>query len=121
MDPLTATVLATAIAPLVSGAAGEAGRQAWQSLADRTRAVFRRDAGELPAEPEPAQVPAVAETLAARAADDPGLARWLRQWLEQEARPAAGHVTNVVSGTAGTVIMGRDFSGGITIGRDDAR
>lgn len=124
MDPMTAAFLATAIAPLVSGAAGEAGKQAWQSLADHARGVFHRDSAPvrqisaLPAQPEPAQVHAVAEALADRAADDPAFAQWLRQWLNTEARPASSDVTNTVTGTVGTAIMGRDLSGGITIGID---
>ncbi|WP_240152085.1 hypothetical protein [Streptomyces mobaraensis] len=115
MDPISASALAA----LVGGAGGEAGRQLWQSLAALVRRPFSDDAPEpsptlqlSTAEPEltalqnatgdPARAQALATALANRAAADAEFRRNLEEWW-QRARPLAtssGNVHNNISGGA---------------------
>ncbi len=128
MEPITATILATAVMPLVNGVAGEAGKQAWRSLVDLVRRTFDRDSeavhavAELEASPSDAsRVQMTAETLVVAAERDSAFAGALRSWVDeaQALCPPDNRVTNVIAGDAqvqGNVVQGRDFSGPITFG-----
>ncbi|MEV5351875.1 hypothetical protein ACIPM2_23460 [Streptomyces sp. NPDC086081] len=121
MEPITAGLLLA----LASGTAGAAGEQMWASLREL---VVRR--GSRSGEEEPA-VPAdpprseeragqLAELLNERARQDPDFADALEIWRRRAGAQVAsrsGDVTNTITGgSQGTVIQGRDFHGGFTIG-----
>ncbi|WP_055555248.1 hypothetical protein [Streptomyces sp. NBRC 110028] len=128
MDPVTAGALVAAVNSAVSGAGGEAGRRAMESLGALVRRVWRRGDAEPVGEPEPVAIPyddeerlrRLADLLVERAGRDPEFGRDLAAWLREFGRPAereAGSVHNTFSGTAsGPVIQGRDFHGPISFG-----
>ena len=132
MDPITAAALSTTLMPLVSGAAGEAGKKAWESLAAFVGKRFGRRSDAAKAARSLAQHPDDAEhgellagILERAAAQDGDVADWIREWL-RDAAPLADPrgaqvttVTNVVSGNArvhGPVIQSHTISGPITFG-----
>ena len=127
MDPLTAGALATTVVPLVSGAAGEAGKQAWASLVGFVRARFGPGAAVTATveavEQQPAdrvRADALAQALARHAADDPEVDAWLRSWLD-EAAPLArtvSQVANVITGNAtvhGPVLQAHTITGSVNL------
>jgi hypothetical protein len=128
VEPITAAVLATAVVPLVTGVAGEAGKQAWTSLANLVRRTFKGDSApvraiaELEAAPtDQARIDAAAAALAQEAGHDAGFAVQLASWLDtaREVSFADHRVTNIVAGEAhvqGPVVQARDISGPITFG-----
>ncbi|MET7905779.1 hypothetical protein ABZS86_31695 [Streptomyces sp. NPDC005355] len=129
MDPVTAGAVIAAVNAAVSGAGGEAGRRAVESLGALARRVLRRGDGGPAGGPEPVTVPyddpqrlrQLAELLAERARQDPEFGRDLAAWMREHggAAPEAGAVHNSVSGDAritGPVIQGRDFHGPISFG-----
>lgn len=128
MDPVTTGALVAAVNAAVSGAGGEAGRRALESLGALARRVWRRGDAEPVGEPEPVAIPyddeerlrGLADLLVERSRQDPEFGRDLAAWLREFGGPAesaAGSVHNSVSGTAsGPVVQGRDFHGGITFG-----
>ncbi|MBC2877647.1 MULTISPECIES: hypothetical protein [Streptomyces] len=127
MDQIAPELLMT----LAGGAAGAAGRQAWETL--RSLVVRRRPGGEpeedgeltalAEAPDDAARAAELAEALALRARQDPAFAQALADWrrqaeaLEGTTRTGSGNVHNSVSGgTQNTVIQARDVSGGIRPG-----
>ncbi|MFI0780633.1 hypothetical protein [Streptomyces sp. NPDC021212] len=128
MDPVTTDALVTAVNAVVSGAGGEAGRRALESLGALARRVWRRGDAEPAAGPEPVAIPyddeeglrRLADLLVERSRQDPEFGRDLAAWLREFGEPAereAGAVHNTFSGTAsGPVIQGRDFHGSISFG-----
>lgn len=131
MDPITAGILAATAVPLASGAAGEAGKQAWSSLVAFVRQRFGRDSEPdtavqaLTDRPDEAlRGEVLGRTLADEAARDERTAGWLRDWLATAA-PLAGQrwapsmVDNTISGDArvqGPVVQAHTISGPITFG-----
>ncbi|MFI5683707.1 hypothetical protein [Streptomyces sp. NPDC051636] len=127
MDPVSVTLLAA----LASGAAGEAGRQAWTGLGALVRRPFRRGDGtdRLPAvssgeaelaalqhDPaDPVRAQALSTALAVRAALDAEFQAGLQQWHEQAklVRTGDGETRNEISGGTfnSPVLQGRDFNG----------
>src|SRR3954452_23286929 len=108
MDPITAPVVAAALAKVFDGAAGEAGKQAWTALADLVRRAFggrdrsrpMRCIAEVEEHPgDPARVDELAGALTAAAALDPDFAADLRQWLAEADQTGDG-VTNIIGGSA---------------------
>ncbi|MEV0732314.1 hypothetical protein [Polymorphospora sp. NPDC050346] len=127
MDPITAGILAATLVPLANGAAGEAGRQAWESLTLFVRNRFGRgsdaDTAAQALASQPGQVvhgEVLGRILEHSAATDEQVAAWLRTWLHDAGHLAAGtSVTNTVSGQAqvhGPVIQTHTISGPITFG-----
>lgn len=121
MEPITAGLLVA----LASGAAGAAGEQLWTSLRDlATRRGSHPGESELEVSAEPPPTEERAGQLAAllneRARQDLDFAAALEVWrrrVNAEVATRSGDVTNEISGgTQGTVIQGRDFHGGITLG-----
>lgn len=135
MDVEAALALAGTAA---GGAAGEAGRAAWQSLVTLARRALGRAAPDTTAaEPDPATAVLPAEpastprqpdagallaAISDRARTDPEFAAALCQWAETH-RPALAPqqdtVTNTIADSAtvhGHVIQARDVHGGINLG-----
>lgn len=106
MDPaLTPGVLTTALTKLLDTAATEVGSKAWEAL----KALLARHHRAAPAQPSTSEeASAVAEQLAADAAQDPSLAEDLVAW--QRAVSASDNVSNVVTGHVGRLVQGRDFT-----------
>ncbi|GGM69880.1 hypothetical protein GCM10010106_15120 [Thermopolyspora flexuosa] len=130
MDPIVPT-LAAILTALVGGAAGEAGKSAWESLAALVRRRFGRDrqALEAVARPDAVAPGELASLLGERAAADPEFRAALERWLAEAgpvARRAAGDpvndTVNIVSGhVGGNVIQAREIHGSITFGGDPRR
>lgn len=129
MDALSMTLVVSAITTLVTGAAGEAGKQAWTGLTEIVRKAFGGDSEEkaaldlLLATPENEQaVREVSGTIVDRARKDPVFASDLEAWLgEVREETRLDGPTNVIAGEAtvhGPVFQGRDFSGPITFGAE---
>lgn len=129
MDPVTTGALVAAVNAAVSGAGGEAGRRALESLGALARRVWRRGDAEPAGEPEPVAIPyddeerlrRLADLLVERSQQDPEFGRDLTAWLREFGEPApreTGAVHNSFSGTVsgGMVIQGRDVHGGISMG-----
>ncbi|GIF04752.1 SEFIR domain-containing protein [Actinoplanes siamensis] len=131
MDPITAGVVAATVVPLASGAAGEAGKQAWASLSTFVRDRFGRDSGPCTAVralDEQPQSTAVGEVLGRvledAAASDDRTADWLRSWLDHAGplagrAPETGAVHNTIAGSAqiqGAAIQAHTIHGPITFG-----
>ncbi|MEU0844995.1 hypothetical protein ABZ370_36780 [Streptomyces sp. NPDC005962] len=128
MDAVTTGALVAAVNAAVSGAGGEAGRRALESLGALARRVWRRGDTEPAGGPEPVAIPyddeerllRLADLLVERSRQDPEFGRDLAAWLREFGEPAereAGSVHNSVSGEVhGMVIQGRDFHGGISQG-----
>lgn len=130
LDPVTVPMLTAAISALVGGAAGQAGKSAWDSLTALVRRTFGAD--DQPAdqvlaalhevERRPEDAAAAAEILAGvlvdRARVDPAFAEALRSWTGQVTVVSETHdVSNVVSGRVeGSVVQARDVSGSINLG-----
>ncbi|WP_432012418.1 hypothetical protein ABVG11_23955 [Streptomyces sp. HD1123-B1] len=131
MDPVTAGALVTAVNAAVSGAGGEAGRRALDSLGALARRALRRGEDGTADDPGPVVIPRddaerlrrLAELLAERARQDPDfgrdLAAWMRRYGAADGEDETSTVYNTVSGDAnitGPVIQGRDFNGPISFG-----
>ncbi|MEV7231039.1 hypothetical protein AB0M79_29080 [Polymorphospora sp. NPDC051019] len=131
MDPITAGILSATLVPLAAGAAGEAGRQAWESLTSFVRDRFGRgsdaDTAAQTLASHPGEVvhgEVLGRILEHGAATDEQIAAWLRTWLRDAGtltgQPATGtSVTNTVSGHAqvhGPLIQTHTISGPITFG-----
>jgi hypothetical protein len=130
MDPITAVILSATLVPLASGAAGEAGKQAWATMASYVKTRFgrgsRAEIAVIALDHDPDLIShgeVLAEILESSAADDEQAAAWIRNWLRQAA-PLAGQrfdqgsgATNVVTGNAQvqTLVQGQNFSN-LTIG-----
>jgi len=114
VDPLTAAALSATLIPLVTGAAGEAGKAAWASLASYVRSKLRHDPAAVAAvgvlEQQPADVGTVtklAVSLAAEADRDTDAAAWLRTWHDDAAKVTATVTHNTISGTVhGNAVQG---------------
>lgn len=126
MDPITAAVLAATVVPLASGAAGEAGKQAWSSLVGYLRTKSARDGAPAEAEalerqPDAARGEVLAIRLVELARRDREFEAWLRAWFRDAAvlaQPQAS-VVNVVSGQAqvhGGVVQAHTITGPISFG-----
>ena len=135
MDPITAGIVAATVVPLASGAAGEAGKQAWESLSAFVRDRFGRDSEPgtaVQALDDQPQSPAVGEVLGRlleqAAASDDHTAAWLRSWLDQAGplaeQPAeTGTVHNTIAGSAqihGGAVQAHTINGPITFGGGQA-
>ncbi|GGN04769.1 hypothetical protein [Streptomyces fuscichromogenes] len=125
MDPISASLLVA----VATGAAGEAGRQLWDSLCRLVRRNPARDApgglgpevGELElaslseAPHDLVRARVLGEALGRRAANDPAFRTELAQWHQQAqvVRTGDGDTANTVSGGTqnAPVLQGRDFSG----------
>ncbi|MEU4927384.1 hypothetical protein AB0G54_12920 [Streptomyces yokosukanensis] len=128
MDPITAAALTS----LAGSLGGEAGRNAWQGLAELVRRPFRRAAGEesgdlpgigsgeaelaaLRGDPDnAAHAQALATALGVRAALDGEFRVLLEEWWQGAAQASAdGDAHNTISGGVqnAPVVQGRDFSG----------
>jgi hypothetical protein len=131
MDPITAGIVTATVIPLAAGAAGEAGKQAWLSLASFVRGRFGRQstAGEaveaLSRTPDDiVQGQIIGRVLEDSAAEDQQVAEWVQDWLARAtplAQQAAGAVTNTISGQAqvhGGAVQSGTINGPITFGRD---
>ncbi|MGW2329191.1 hypothetical protein ACWC5C_26015 [Streptomyces sp. NPDC001700] len=128
MDPVTTGALVAAVNAAVSGAGGEAGRRALESLGALARRVWRRGDAEPAGEPEPVAIPCddeerlrrLADLLVERSRQDPEFGRDLAAWLREFGESAPGErsaVHNSMSGEVhGSVIQGRDVHGGISLG-----
>jgi hypothetical protein len=130
MDPVTTGALVAAVNAAVSGAGGEAGRRALESLGALARRVWRRGDAEPAGEPEPVTIPyddeerllRLADLLVERSRQEPEFGRDLAAWLREFGEPGereSGAVHNSISGDAritGPVVQGRDFHGPITFG-----
>lgn len=121
MDPELAQLLTA----LGGGAAGELGRQLWGALGGLVRRMGTRsddvpEFAELEAAPQSrAAAQALARRLTDRAAEEPTFAVQLADWQARAQvvmdHCAPGDVHNNFSGSATTVVQGRDF-GSITFG-----
>ena len=117
MDPLTAAALSATLVPLVTGAAGEAGKAAWASLASYVRSKLHHDRAAVTAvdvlEQQPADIDAVtqlADRLTAEADRDADTAAWLQTWHDQAAKVTATITNNTISGTVqGNAVLGVNF------------
>ncbi|RAO20857.1 SEFIR domain-containing protein [Micromonospora noduli] len=96
IEPITAGIVAATVVPLASGAADEAGKQAWASLSAFVRDRFGRESepgAAVQALADQPHSPAVGEVLGRlledAAASDDHTAAWLRSWLEH-AGPMVG-------------------------------
>ncbi|OPF82729.1 hypothetical protein VT50_0206820 [Streptomyces antioxidans] len=131
MDPMTAGALVTAVNAAVSGAGGEAGRQALESFGALVRRVLRRGGGEPVGAPDPepvvipyddgARLRELADLLVERARQDPEFGRDLAAWLRAHGAAAEepGAVHNRIGGNAritGPVIQAKDINGPISFG-----
>ncbi|MFL6116330.1 MAG: hypothetical protein ACJ786_33995 [Catenulispora sp.] len=107
MDPiLTPSMITAALSKLFESAAAEAGTKVWDGL----KALIVRHRGKAPERPaSPAEAGALAEELAAAAHQDPAFARDLDAW--HHSIVGSDNVVNVVTGTVGRVVQGRDFTG----------
>ncbi len=129
LDPLSASAIAATISAVLGGAAGEAGRGAWESLATLVRRAFEH--GSPPDDivdhaPSDEEVETLAWELAARARTDPGFAEALRSWASQASPlpPDSGRVLNTITGDAyveGNVVQARDIAGSIVFGAPERR
>jgi hypothetical protein len=126
MDPATAGVLAATVVPLASGLAGEAGRQAWNSLVATVRARFGREvaptAGE--ASIDRADAEALAAELMHLAEQDAEFSEWLGTWI-RSASSIGGNptVTNTVGDRAnvsGGLVQAHTVTGNVTFGSPTA-
>lgn len=104
MDPLILSTLTATITALASGTAGEAGRQAWATLAGRVRDRTRPDSpvpailDEAERQPDESHVQTLLQRLLA---DDPDATRLLLTWLEENKSLApAPTVQNTITGNA---------------------
>ena len=122
MDPITSAALSTVIVPLASGAAGEAGKQAWATLTTFVKARLGRESPPAAAIEQIDQTadPGYADELAGHlhrlSNDDPQAAQWLATWLNSASALVhqTTHVSNVIGGQAqvhGPVVQGHTFSG----------
>lgn len=126
MDPITAGVLAATVVPLASGAAGEAGKQAWSSLVSCLKTRFApdqapTDAVVLEQRPDAANGEVLGTRLVELAQRDREFAEWLHVWL-RDAAPLAGNqasVVNVVGNSAqitGGLVQTHTVTGSISFG-----
>lgn len=126
MEPFTVEAIAAAVAALIGGAAGEAGKSTWTSLKTFVTTRWGHEsapAAALTAAEETPNDPGTVQTLAGHlhdAADrDPEAAAWLSHWLTQASTVAnaSGAAHNTISGDAAvhTAIQGYQFNGDINI------
>lgn len=133
VDPITTGILAATIVPLAAGVAGEAGKQAWNSLATFVRDRFGPESPAAEAAQALTDAPhevvhgeVLGRLLEGEAAADEESAVWLQEWLQDAAplaRPAAGDVTNTISGQAriyNAAIQAHTITGPITFGNPPA-
>ncbi|WP_436758137.1 hypothetical protein [Streptosporangium sp. V21-05] len=120
MDP---TVLAAIISALIGGAAGEAGKNAWASLATLARHRFGRDSTEVAAlEQATSDSPQeVAGILVDRARSDPEFGESLASWTSETDRiiRQSSDVSNTIGGDArihGNVVQTGTVFGSINFG-----
>lgn len=121
MDIVSASALAGVVSQVLGGAAGEAGKQAWEGLVT----LVRRLRPGTPTETAVAIVPrddaaiaTLTQSLVDAAATDPVFAAALDGWYRQATTIATGNVTNTISPNAhitGNVIQARDITGNITL------
>jgi hypothetical protein len=123
MDPMTSATLAATLVPMVSGAAGEAGKAAWASLAGFVRQRFSRDKALVVDLDELAQRPGqtdVAQRLAASlvsaAGQDPAVDAWLRDWYSHAATTITSNTANTINGTVNGPVVQAQQVGDITFG-----
>ncbi|MFO7249490.1 MAG: hypothetical protein DIU60_001905 [Actinomycetes bacterium] len=123
MDPIVPT-LAAILSALVGGAAGEAGKNAWEALAALVRRRFGRDRQALTAVERPDAVAPgeLARLLGERAAADPEFRAELERWIAETEPAARPDVVNINTGTvSGNLVQARDIHGSITFGADPSR
>lgn len=126
VDPISVASLAAAITAVVQRTAGEAGKQAWNTLAKLVQKSFGRHSppcaeleliGSSPDEEQ--RILELASVLAGRAREQPSFADELAMWLANVEGYNEGEVANVVAGRArvqGPVLQGRNFTGSIIFG-----
>jgi hypothetical protein len=126
MEPFTTAALAAALTTLVNGAAGEAGKSAWNSLTSLVRSRLGRDSQPVVAIATLEQAPddqEAAQQLASALEDvartDHTAATWLHPWFEQAHAivQSAPQATNIISGNAqvNTAVQGNVFTGDLHI------
>lgn len=128
-DVTSAQVVATMVSAAASGAATEAGREAWTSLVDLVRRCTGRsrevseEAASVPDPRDPEQVRVLVGTVLEEARRSPEFAAALRCWLDTAGGGVAAaaqraEVRNEVSGNArvGNAIQTHSVNGGISIG-----
>ncbi len=126
VDPVSVALLVGVLTSIATGAGGEAGKQAWTSLAALVGKASRRDsapdASLTALEMAPAdhgQATTLATALADRAEKDEAFAVELRTWLtntQHALHLSDDQTTNIIGGRAqvyGPVLQGRDFTGPI--------
>ncbi|MEV0394632.1 hypothetical protein [Polymorphospora rubra] len=126
MDPITAAVLAATVVPLASGAAGEAGRQAWVSLTAFLRTRFGQGAAPAAAaaverQPDAPRAQVLATHLVDLAEHDQEFGQWLRVWLRDATRVCDQQrsSTNIVGGQAqitGNLVQTQTIVGSLNFG-----
>lgn len=126
MDPIVIPTLAAAISATVSGAAGEAGKSAWASLAALVRRVLGhdREAVEAVERPDERSPDELARLLAERAAADPEFRASLAAWVAraESAGRGEGRTVNTISGdVSGNVVQAGDVHGSISFGGEPRR
>ncbi|RJL31000.1 hypothetical protein [Bailinhaonella thermotolerans] len=114
---MDATALAAIISALAGGAAGEAGKSAWNSLTALVRRRFGDDSAELERRPPDE----AAAGLVWRAGADPEFGEALAEWMRDASALVQQRrdVTNTISGDArvtGPVIQAGDIHGSINLG-----
>ncbi|MEV4080321.1 hypothetical protein AB0J43_08535 [Nonomuraea fuscirosea] len=124
MDPDMVPTLAAIVSAIVGGTAGEAGKQAWVSLAALVRRRFGGDDSavailESPVRRQPEEI---TQVLVDRAHADPGFESALAKWMTDTVHLIQHtHVVhNSIGGNAridGPVIQAGDVSGSIYLGR----
>ncbi|WP_433528320.1 hypothetical protein ACQPYA_18395 [Micromonospora sp. CA-263727] len=125
---MTATVLAATVVPLASGAAGEAGKQAWNSLLSAVRRRFGRDAAAIEsavATGDAGHVESVMGEVVRLAEHDAGFAEWLSEWARDAASLPHQHadVLNVIGEQAeitGGLVQAHTINGPVTFGTPPA-
>lgn len=128
-DASTAQAVAAVVTVAATGAATEAGREAWTSLLELARRAVRRSPGTadgdaLPVDPQdPAQVRALAGLILEEAARNDDFAAALQSWARAAGAglglaPRVSGVHNEVAGHANvaTVIQADTVNGGISFG-----
>ncbi|MEU0181907.1 hypothetical protein ABZ312_12055 [Streptomyces sp. NPDC006207] len=128
-DATSAQVVATMVSAAASGAATEAGREAWTSLIDLVRRCLGRsgtsseEETSAPDPHDPEQVRVLIGTVLEEAGRSVEFAAALRQWLETTGAvhasvPQSTGVHNEVTGNArvGTVVQTHTVNGGISLG-----
>jgi hypothetical protein len=121
MDIVSTSALAGVVSQVLGGAAGEAGKQAWDNLVTLVRRLLPGTSAETAlattAPGDGAAATRTSQALVDAATADPAFAAALDGWYRQAVTLVGGNVTNIISGDArisGNVMQARDIHGPIT-------